>query len=121
MVDKQSQLCVGLDPRVSSLPAALLERHRSETPEGCGCGRREVAACFEEFCAAIIEAVTPHAAAVKIQLACFEQYGAPGMKAFKHTCDRAAEAGLIVIADAKRGDIGISAAAYSAEIGRAHV
>ena len=63
--------------------------------------------------------MAPVAAAVKLQLACFEQYGPPGFKAFKHLCDRAAKAGLIVIADAKRGDIGISAAAYSAAyIGR---
>lgn len=114
ILEKRSQLCVGLDPHLKLMPPHLLEQYRSEDPEGCGCGRREVATCFEEFCAAIIESVAPFAAAVKIQLACFEEYGPPGMRAFKHTCDRAAEAGLIVIADAKRGDIGISATAYSA-------
>lgn len=113
MTEKRSQLCVGLDPRLGSIPPHLVEQYRAQAPEGCGCGRREVAACFEEFCAAIIEATAPHIAAVKIQLACFEAYGPAGMRAFKHTCDLAGEAGLIVIADAKRGDIGISAAAYS--------
>lgn len=114
ILQKQSPLCVGLDPHLELMPPHLLELYRSKDPEGCGCGRHEVADCYEEFCSAIIEAVSPFAAAVKIQLACFEEYGPPGMMAFKHTCERAAETGLVVIADAKRGDIGISAAAYSA-------
>ncbi|MHB1466962.1 MAG: orotidine-5'-phosphate decarboxylase [Thermoleophilia bacterium] len=111
---RESQLCVGLDPRLESMPAVLLERYRRQEPKGCGCGRKEVGALFTEFGAAIIDAVAPHAAAVKIQSACYEPYGPAGIKAFKHTCDRAAKAGLMVIADAKRGDIGVSAAAYSA-------
>lgn len=114
ILEKQSQLCVGLDPRVENMPPALVERFCRQNDVGCDCGQSSVAICFEDFCASIIGAVAPHAAAVKIQLACFEQYGSAGMSAFKHTCDRAARAGLIVIADAKRGDIGISAAAYSA-------
>ncbi len=95
------------------MPAPLLDRFRPQASQGCGCGRKEVAECFEEFSAAIIDAVAPHAAAVKLQLACFEQYGPPGFKAFRHLVRRAAKAGLIVIADAKRGDIGLSAQAYS--------
>lgn len=117
---RQSQLCVGLDPRIESMPAGLLERYRSLKPEGCGCGRKEVGALFAEFGAAIIDAVAPHAAAIKVQSACYEPYGPAGIKAFKHTCDRAAKAGLVVIADAKRGDIGVSAATYAAAyLGRA--
>ncbi|MBE0429180.1 MAG: orotidine-5'-phosphate decarboxylase [Thermoleophilia bacterium] len=120
MLGKRSQLCVGLDPRVSGMPATLVKKHRAGVQEGGGSGRQAVAACFEEFCYEIIEAVSPHAAAVKIQLACFEPYGPPGMRAFQHVCDLASEAGLIVIADAKRGDIAISAQAYSAAyLGRA--
>jgi orotidine-5'-phosphate decarboxylase len=116
---KQSQVCVGLDPRLDRMPPSLVERYREVPRKGCGCGRHEIGACFEEFGAAIIDAVAPHAVAIKLQLACFEQYGPPGIKAFKHLCKRAAKAGLMVIADAKRGDIGISAAAYSAAfIGR---
>jgi orotidine-5'-phosphate decarboxylase len=110
---KQSQVCVGLDPRLESLPPALVERHRVQA-KGKGCGRREVAGLFEDFCQDIISAVAPYAVAVKLQLACFERYGPPGMRAFKHLCRRAAAAGLVVIADAKRGDIGVSAQAYSA-------
>jgi len=116
---KQSQVCVGLDPRLDKMPASLVDRYRAEPRKGCGCGRNEIGECFHDFGAAIIDAVAPAAVAIKLQLACFEQYGPPGIKAFKHLCRRAAKAGLIVIADAKRGDIGISAAAYSsAFIGR---
>lgn len=117
MSHKKSQVCLGLDPRIERMPPSLLERYRGE--EGAGCGNKEVAACFEEFCITIIEAAARHVAAVKVQSACFEQYGPPGMRAFKHVCARAAQYGLPVIADAKRGDIGISAEAYSAAfIGR---
>ncbi|MEK7817492.1 MAG: orotidine-5'-phosphate decarboxylase, partial [Actinomycetota bacterium] len=64
--------------------------------------------------AAIIGAVEPHVVAVKLQLACFEPYGPPGMDVFSRLCREAQSRGLLVIADAKRGDIGISAACYSA-------
>jgi len=114
ILTKQSQVCVGLDPRLDLMPASLVDRYRDAPRQGCGCGRHEIGECFYEFGTAIIDAVNPHAAAIKMQLACFEQYGPPGFKAFKHLCDYAADSGLIVIADAKRGDIGISAAAYSA-------
>lgn len=113
MLAKKSHVCVGLDPRIDSMPAHLLERYRAIEPSGCGCGRKEAAACLEEFCTSIIESVAPYAAAVKLQLACFEQYSAPGFRAFRRLVKKASKAGLIVIADAKRGDIGISAAAYS--------
>ena len=50
--------------------------------------------------------------AVKPQLACFERLGAPGWDALAQTCEAAREAGLLVLADGKRGDIDVSAAAY---------
>ena len=117
MKNKQSQVCLGLDPRVEMMPPTLSERYRDEGDDSCG--NKQVAACFEEFCIAIIEAAARHIAAVKVQSACFEQYGPPGMRAFKHVCRHAIQYGLPVIADVKRGDIGISAQAYSAAfIGR---
>lgn len=117
MQHRQSQLCIGLDPRVEAMPPSLVERYRAGAEEDSG--EQDVADCFEEFCVAIIEAASRHAVAVKVQSACFEQYGPAGIQSFRNVCRRATQYGLPVIADVKRGDIGISAQAYSAAyIGR---
>src|SRR5215475_8215174 len=92
---KRSQLVVGLDPMPDLVPVEL---------------RDDVA----RFCCGIIDAVAPHAVAVKPQLAFFEALGSPGMAAFRETCTYARRAGLLVIADGKRGDIGSTARAYAA-------
>jgi orotidine-5'-phosphate decarboxylase len=63
-------------------------------------------------CALAIEATAQHCVAVKLQLACFERLGAPGWAALSEVIERARAHGLLVIADGKRGDIDISAAAY---------
>lgn len=110
ITEKQSQVCVGLDPRLESMPEPLLERYRREAVAG----REAVAACLEDFSAGVLAAVEPYVVAVKLQLACFEQYGPPGMAAFGRLCGLASSLGLLVIADAKRGDVGISAAGYAA-------
>jgi orotidine-5'-phosphate decarboxylase len=91
---KQSQLVVGLDPRPDLLPVEL---------------RGDVA----RFCCGIVDAVAPHAVAVKPQLAFFEALGAAGIAAFEQVCLYARRAGLLVIADGKRGDIGSTARAYA--------
>ena len=64
-------------------------------------------------CTLAIEAAGPECVAVKFQVACFERLGAPGWAALADVVRRAQDAGLLVIADAKRGDIDISAAAYA--------
>jgi orotidine-5'-phosphate decarboxylase len=64
-------------------------------------------------CAALIDAAGPACVAVKPQLACFERLGADGWAALAATCEHARAAGLIVLADGKRGDIDVSAAAYA--------
>ena len=64
-------------------------------------------------CTLAIEAAGPECVAVKFQVACFERLGAPGWAALADVVRRARDAGLLVIADAKRGDIDISAAAYA--------
>ncbi len=92
---KRSQLVVGLDPIPDLIPVEL---------------RGDVS----RFCCGIVDAVAPHAVAVKPQLAFFEALGAAGMAAFEETCEYAHRAGLIVIADGKRGDIGSTARAYAA-------
>ena len=91
---KRSQLVVGLDPRVDLMPVEL---------------RGDV----ERFCCGIVDAVAPHAVAVKPQLAFFEALGPAGMAAFDQVCTYARRAGLLLIADGKRGDIGSTARAYS--------
>jgi orotidine-5'-phosphate decarboxylase len=102
---KRSQLVVGLDPVVELLPDEL----RGEA-EG---GRADAASVFARFCCGIVDAVAPHAVAVKPQSAFFEALGADGVRAFEDVCDHARAAGLLVIADAKRGDIGSTARAYA--------
>ena len=91
---KRSQLVVGLDPNPDLLPVEL---------------RGNVA----RFCNGIVDAVAPHAVAVKPQLAFFEVLGPAGMAAFDEVCTYARRAGLLVIADGKRGDIGSTARAYA--------
>jgi orotidine-5'-phosphate decarboxylase len=63
-------------------------------------------------CALAIEATAEHCVAVKLQLACFERLGAPGWNALAEVTRRAGEQDLLVIADGKRGDIDVTAAAY---------
>src|SRR5947208_5906056 len=92
---KRSQIVVGLDPNPDLLPVEL---------------RGDVA----RFCCGIVDAVAPHVVAVKPQLAFFEALGADGIAAFEEVCRYARAAGLLVIADAKRGDIGSTARAYAA-------
>ena len=91
---KRSQLVVGLDPNIDLMPIEL---------------RGDVA----RFCCGLIDAVAPHAVAVKPQLAFFELLGPAGMAAFDQVCLYARKAGLLVIADGKRADIGSTARAYS--------
>ena len=98
---KRSQLVVGLDPRPELFPVELR-------------GDPDVAGACARFCCGIVDAVAPHVVAVKPQLAFFEALGADGMRAFDEVCAYARTAGLLVIADGKRGDIGSTARAYSA-------
>ena len=66
------------------------------------------------FCCGIIDAVAPYVVAVKPQVAFFEALGGDGMSALERVCDYGRAAGLLVIADGKRGDIGSTARAYAA-------
>jgi orotidine-5'-phosphate decarboxylase len=103
---KRSQLLVGLDPRPDLLPVELVgDVHYDRAAAADGCAR---------FCRGIVDAVAPHVVGVKPQLAFFEALGADGIRAFEEVCDYARAAGLLVLADAKRGDIGSTARAYAA-------
>jgi orotidine-5'-phosphate decarboxylase len=69
-------------------------------------------AAVAAHCRRLIDLAGPACVAVKPQLACFERLGAPGWAALADTIAAAHEAGLLVIADGKRGDVPVSAAAY---------
>lgn len=97
-----SVACVGLDPVLDKLPAEIRARHH------------EPVAAIEEFCAGVIRAVAPCIGVIKPQSACFERFGHRGVATLERLCRMAREAGLVVILDAKRGDIGISAEHYAA-------
>jgi orotidine-5'-phosphate decarboxylase len=97
---KRTPLCVGLDPMPARLPAEL----RGKQPDEA----------YERFCRGIIDAVAEIAVAVKPQSAFFEALGSRGVAVFERVCDHARAAGLLVVADVKRGDIPSTAEAYAA-------
>ena len=97
---KRSQLVVGLDPRLDLLPVELRGDPPADAVARFGCG--------------IVDAVAPFAVAIKAQLAFFEALGPEGLRALEEVCAYARAAGLLVIADGKRGDIGSTARAYAA-------
>jgi orotidine-5'-phosphate decarboxylase len=106
---KGTPALVGLDPRWSDLPEVIVERHG-----GAACrDHRQRASAFEEFSRRIIDVVAPLVPAVKPQAAFFEECGPDGVAALARVIRSAREAGLIVICDAKRGDIGTTAEAYA--------
>src|SRR6478752_6635768 len=102
---KRSQLVVGLDPMVDLLPMEL----RGEAV----LGRAAAAASVARFCKGIVDAVGPYVVAVKPQTAFFEALGSDGFRALEEVCDYARSAGLLVLVDAKRGDIGSTSRAYA--------
>jgi orotidine-5'-phosphate decarboxylase len=102
---KRSQLVVGLDPRPHLLPVEL--RGEAQT------GRPESAEACSRFCRGLVDAVAPYVVAVKPQIAFFEALGADGIRVFEELCGYSRAAGLQVIVDAKRGDIGSTARAYA--------
>ncbi len=107
---KNSRVCVGLDPRYEQLPADL--REKVEAAAG-GRNALAVAESYRLFCRGVIEAVTPYAVAVKPQFAFFEAAGPTALAALTDIITFARSKGLLVIADAKRGDIGSTAEAYA--------
>jgi len=101
-----SPVVVGLDPRFDQLPAPLTS---GIDPKD----RRAVAEAYAKFGCEIIDVVAPLVPAVKPQMAFYEQLGLDGMHALKQITDHARAAGLLVILDGKRNDIGTTAEAYA--------
>src|SRR6266576_399473 len=108
VAERRTQLVLGLDPD----PARLWPQ--TSAAAFAGSNPAEAAAdAVATHCAALIDAAGPACVAAKLQLACFERLGAPGWAALERTVAAAREAGLLVIADGKRGDVPVSAAAYA--------
>ncbi|MEK6236333.1 MAG: orotidine-5'-phosphate decarboxylase [Planctomycetales bacterium] len=105
VANKGNPVCVGLDPRVESLPAKL--------SVDAGASFEARAEAFRRFCLEIIDVVGPLVPVVKPQAAFFEQLGPPGCEALADVIRHARQAGLLVIFDGKRNDIGSTAAAYA--------
>ncbi len=87
------------------------DRSAPRAPEGWGLN--DDAAGLERFSLTVVEAVGSLAAAVKPQVALYERHGSAGMAVLERTLAAAADAGVLTIADAKRGDIGSTMAAYA--------
>jgi orotidine-5'-phosphate decarboxylase len=104
---RESQVVLGLDPD----PARLWPKALENVPAD-GSPAERAARAVVAHCRALVDAAGPACCAAKPQLACFERLGAPGWAALADVVDHARAAGLIVLADGKRGDIAVSAAAY---------
>lgn len=97
---KDTPLCVGLDPFPEKIPALF------------GDAREETAA-IERFCEAVISVASQHAGVLKPQMGLFEPFGLEGLRIAREAVVEARAVGLIVILDAKRGDIGTTAEGYA--------
>jgi orotidine-5'-phosphate decarboxylase len=107
--EKDAACVVGLDPVLEYIP--------DEFVRACDLSREgdieERARLIEAYCAMTLEAVHDLVPAIKPQIAYFELYGSHGMRALENTIEMARALGLIVLLDAKRGDIGSTSQAYA--------
>lgn len=105
----EAPIVVGLDPMMKFVPEYIQKKafeEYGETLEGA-------AEAIWQYNKGIVDAVYDLIPAVKPQVAMYEQFGIPGMVAFKKTVDYCKEKGLVVIGDIKRGDIGSTSGAYA--------
>ena len=109
MLKMNAPVVVGLDPMLSYIPEHILNKAYAEfgeTLEG-------VAEAVFEYNKGIVDAIYDIVPAVKPQVAMYEQFGIPGMIAFKKTVDYCKSKDLVIIGDIKRGDIGSTSEAYA--------
>ena len=107
--ETNAPIVVGLDPMLKYEPEYIRQQafaEFGETLEGA-------AEAIWQFNKGIVDAVYDLIPAVKPQVAMYEQFGIPGMTAFKKTVDYCKEKGLVIIGDVKRGDIGSTSEAYA--------
>jgi len=96
---------MGLDPRYDMIPEVVRSKYSKDL--------KGAADSIIEFNKNLIDAVYDIVPAVKPQLAFYEMFGIDGIRAFIETCEYAKKRNMIIIADAKRGDIGSTASGYS--------
>lgn len=109
ITDLKAPIVVGLDPMLNYVPEEIKKaafEQFGERLEGAG-------EAIWQFNKAIVDATADLIPAVKPQIAMYEQFGIPGLVAFKKTVDYCKEKDLVVIGDIKRGDIGSTSAAYA--------
>ncbi len=107
--ETNAPIVVGLDPMMKFIPAQIKQaafQELGETLEGA-------AEAIWQYNKGLVDAIYDLVPAVKPQIAMYEQFGIPGMIAFKKTVDYCKEKGLVVIGDIKRGDIGSTSEAYA--------
>lgn len=97
-----SLACVGLDPVIEKLPEEAKKGRENSAPDA-----------IRHFCDGVLEAVAGIVPVVKFQSACFERHGPAAMTHLNELIARAKQLGLLVILDAKRGDIGVTAEHYA--------
>ena len=102
-------IVVGLDPMLNYIPQHIQKKAFSELGETL----EGAAEAIWQFNKEIVDKTYDLIPAVKPQIAMYEQFGLPGLAAFKKTVDYCKEKGLVVIGDIKRGDIGSTSAAYA--------
>lgn len=103
--ETNSPIVMGLDPRYEMIPEIVRKKYSNDL-EG-------ISKAILEYNKELIDNTYDIIPAIKPQLAFYEMFGIEGMKTFKETCEYAKEKEMIVIADAKRGDIGSTAKGYS--------
>ena len=115
IVALNAPVVVGLDPNLSFIPDFIVKRSFDKYGESL----EGAADAIWEFNKGLVDATYDLIPAVKPQIAMYEQFGIPGLSAFKKTVDYCHEKGLLVIGDVKRGDIGSTSLSYAkAHIGK---
>ena len=105
----EAPIVVGLDPKLNFIPGSILDK----AYKAHGKSLEAASQAIYEFNKGIIDATYDLIPAVKPQIAMYEQFGIPGLQAFKETVDYARSKGLVIIGDVKRGDIGSTSESYA--------
>ncbi len=106
IIERQNPTALGLDTRIEYLPKKILEKYPDLSLD-------QAVGLITDYNIALIDSLSDIIPCVKVQIAFYEMYGIPGMKAFADTIEYAKKKGLVVIADVKRNDIGSTADAYA--------